>query len=653
MTAEAPADEVRLVDPERVQDRANRAGMAGKRIGARILRVVRRAVTRKIDRDQPEALAKRPIELPRKGARGRRIAVDEHHGWTLASRFVNGDCAIRRVDFPGLHRPPPNEKLKRFNRDGRVSRLKLAAQPLPKVGSKSKTCNIHKCLSRTGRVGPSDPPRTLPPIERRVHVSPMICPEINGPVAYRIRLGAFRNGQVCWRREGADNFARACLPAHRRLPVAACCAWGTLAGHALELCLDGRRSALAHRAGRALAELSCAHSRRASPCPLGRLAVWAWGRSRNHHAAAALHQRTCLVDRPPQRRRVLGSSPDALRRPFPFADLSCIAPHNQSAEHCYVWLAVVFPSSHSRRQRPRLARFERLSPVKPAHEASQHRHHRPRRPWQDDPRRPALAAVGRVSRQPARRRTGHGFERPRTRARHHHPRQGNLGGVEGRSDQYRRHAGPRRFRRRGRAHPFYGRRGDHPGGCGRRPDAADQVRPGQGAENRAEADRLRQQSRQAGRSSDRSRQRSVRPVRRARRDRRTARFPDHLWLRQAGLDVGFARRAEDRHGGLVRPGAEACGAAEGRRGRFSHARHALGEQPLPWPHRHRPRVLRLDQDQHAGKSAGPRGRSCRGGPGLEDPRLPRHRAGADRRGGRRRHYRDRGAWRNSTSPTRS
>ena len=69
----------------------------------------------------------------------------------------------------------------------------------------------------------------------------------------------------------------------------------------------------------------------------------------------------------------------------------------------------------------------------------------------------------------------------------------------------------------------------------------------------------------------------------------------------------------------------------------------LGEQPLPRPHRHRPRVLRLDPDQHAGQSARPRGRPCRNGPGLEDPRLPRHRARAHRRGGRRRHYRDRGA----------
>ena len=67
------------------------------------------------------------------------------------------------------------------------------------------------------------------------------------------------------------------------------------------------------------------------------------------------------------------------------------------------------------------------------------------------------------------------------------------------------------------------------------------------------------------------------------------------------------------------------------------------EQSLSRPHRHRPRLLRLDQDQHAGQGARPRGRSRRDGPGLEDPRLPRHRARADRRGGRGRHCRDRGA----------
>ena len=70
----------------------------------------------------------------------------------------------------------------------------------------------------------------------------------------------------------------------------------------------------------------------------------------------------------------------------------------------------------------------------------------------------------------------------------------------------------------------------------------------QGAEDRPEADRLRQQGRQARRAPERSRQRVLRPVRRARRHRRPARFPDHLRFRQAGLDVRSRPTAEDRHG---------------------------------------------------------------------------------------------------------
>ncbi len=216
-----------------------------------------------------------------------------------------------------------------------------------------------------------------------------------------------------------------------------------------------------------------------------------------------------------------------------------------SAAH--IWRAVAFPSpSRTREQRLRAVRQPFEDPAR--HEASQHRHHRPRRPRQDDPRRPAPAAVGRVSRQPARRRTGHGFERPRARARHHHSRQGDLGGVEGRAGQYRRHARPRRFRRRGRAHPLDGRRRDRAGRRRRRADAADQVRGRQGAENRAETHRLRQQGRQARRAAERGRQRGVRSLRRARRDRRAARLSDPLRLRQAGLDGALARRAEREHG---------------------------------------------------------------------------------------------------------
>ena len=57
--------------------------------------------------------------------------------------------------------------------------------------------------------------------------------------------------------------------------------------------------------------------------------------------------------------------------------------------------------------------------------------------------------------------------------------------MEGHSHQHRRHARPRRFRRRGGAHPQHGGRRRRAGGRGRGADAADQVRGLQGAEARA------------------------------------------------------------------------------------------------------------------------------------------------------------------------
>ena len=71
MTAEAPPDEVRLIDPERFDDRPNRAGVARKRIRAGVLRVSRFAVTRQIDRNQAKPPPEQPLELPREGARRR------------------------------------------------------------------------------------------------------------------------------------------------------------------------------------------------------------------------------------------------------------------------------------------------------------------------------------------------------------------------------------------------------------------------------------------------------------------------------------------------------------------------------------------------------------------------------------------------------
>ena len=148
------------------------------------------------------------------------------------------------------------------------------------------------------------------------------------------------------------------------------------------------------------------------------------------------------------------------------------------------------------------------------------------------------AAIRLLPRQSARRRARHGFQRPGEGTRHHHPGQGDLGRLEGHPHQHRRHARPRRFRRRGRAHPVDGRRRHRAGRRRRRADAADQVRRRQGAQGRPEADRRHQQDRPAGRPPCRGGQRGVRPVRRARRHRRAARLPDPLRFGPRRLDRG-------------------------------------------------------------------------------------------------------------------
>ena len=180
------------------------------------------------------------------------------------------------------------------------------------------------------------------------------------------------------------------------------------------------------------------------------------------------------------------------------------------------------------------------------HGPAQHRDHRARRPRQDHPGRPAAAAVRHLPREPAGSGTGDGQQRPRARARDHHPGQVHLGGLEGRADQHRRHARPRRFRRRGRAHPVDGRQLPAPGRRGRGADAADQVRARQGAAQGTAADRRDQQGRQARAALDRGPERDLRPVRRPRRRRAPARLPAHLRQRQAGLGGARARRPRAR-----------------------------------------------------------------------------------------------------------
>ena len=120
-------------------------------------------------------------------------------------------------------------------------------------------------------------------------------------------------------------------------------------------------------------------------------------------------------------------------------------------------------------------------PGPPEHGHPQHRDHRACRPWQDHAGRRAAEAVRHLPREPGDGRAGARFERPRARARHHHPRQGDLGRVAGPPHQHRRHARPRRLRRRGRAHPRHGRRRAAARRRRRGADAADQVRHRQGA----------------------------------------------------------------------------------------------------------------------------------------------------------------------------
>ena len=245
-------------------------------------------------------------------------------------------------------------------------------------------------------------------------------------------------------------------------------------------------------------------------------------------------------------------------------------------------------------------------------------------------------------------------ERSRARARHHHPRQGDLAGLEGHPDQYRRYPRPRRFRRRGRAHPQYGGRRAGAGRRRRRAAAADQIRGLQGAQDGAEAHRRHQQGRSLRRPADRSRQRGVRPVRGARCHRGAARFPDPLRLRQAGLD-GVRPPTGPKDQGMaplfdlvIRHVAP----PQVEEGPVPHAGHDPRGQSLSRPHRHRPHLFRLGEAQPGGQSARPQRRTGRGGPRHQSARLPRPGARADRRGLCRRHHRHRRACRKPSSRTR-
>ena len=87
----------------------------------------------------------------------------------------------------------------------------------------------------------------------------------------------------------------------------------------------------------------------------------------------------------------------------------------------------------------------------------QRRDRRPRRPRQDHARRRDAPPDRHVPGERGRRRPRHGLERPRAREGHHDPRQADDRRPRRRPPEHRRHAGPRRLRRRGRAEPAHGR----------------------------------------------------------------------------------------------------------------------------------------------------------------------------------------------------
>ena len=149
-------------------------------------------------------------------------------------------------------------------------------------------------------------------------------------------------------------------------------------------------------------------------------------------------------------------------------------------------------------------------------------------------------------------RAGDGQQRSRARARDHHSVEEHRDHLARLAHQYRRHPGPRRFRRRGRAGLIDGRFGAASGRRRRRADAADDVRHPQGACPRASAHRRRQQGRPAGRPAQLGRRPDLRPVRPSRRQRRAARLSGHLCLGHRRLGFAQLSRSRRRHGSAVR-----------------------------------------------------------------------------------------------------
>ena len=213
--------------------------------------------------------------------------------------------------------------------------------------------------------------------------------------------------------------------------------------------------------------------------------------------------------------------------------------------------------------------------------------------------------------------------------------------YDGHAHQHRRHAGPRRLRRRGRARARHGRRRAAAGRRGRRPDAADALRHAEGAAAGTEAHRRRQQGRPPRRARRVGRQPDVRPLRQARRHRRPARLPGRL--RVGAATAGRRSTSPSPRRGADAPAAPTMRAAVRDRsstrvpapvGDPDGAAAVPGQRArlleLSRPPRHRPHPPR---PHRAGPGSRRAARPARAG---RDPRRRRRSAGARLRGPRAR-----------------
>ncbi len=139
----------------------------------------------------------------------------------------------------------------------------------------------------------------------------------------------------------------------------------------------------------------------------------------------------------------------------------------------------------------------------------QPRDRRARRSRQDHAGRRTAVAVGRLPRQPGRRRPGHGLDGPRAREGDHDPRQEHRRAPRRHQAQHHRHPGSRGLRRRGRARPDDGRRRAAAGRRLRGAAAADALRTAQGARGATAGDPRDQQDRQARRPHQRGDRRGL------------------------------------------------------------------------------------------------------------------------------------------------